>query len=213
MIFVFQNYVFSNIPKHSLNLKFKQIVPPTPIDPILADGNYVLNKCVVQKTQEFGNGMYMLDFNKEHSMTLSKFKDHIAKNHVSINGNIEDLFWKDILQRNTNAPIYAIDNKKSLYPDNWLYWRINSLSQNQSIIHQEDAELEGMNTSYLNYGMRFTSFAAHHEDSNLGSMNILHGGDVKTWYGVASKHALQFEQLINGSKPENIEKSRNHAAD
>lgn len=45
--------------------------------------------------------------------------------------------------------------------------------------------------------MRFTSFAHHVEDCNLGSINQLISGQPKFWYGVPSKYAKEVERLTS----------------
>lgn len=93
-------------------------------------------------------------------------------------------------------PTYAIDNKM-FYPDEWQYWGTNSLAQEFSMIHRIGVEHSDINTPFLNFGMQFTSFGIHHEDSNLTSMDIVHGGEPKTWYVVPSSNAVKLEQLFN----------------
>lgn len=55
--------------------------------------------------------------------------------------------------------------------------------------------ITGINTSYTNYGMYGTFFPMHVEDSNLASMNILHHGAPKTWYGVPAAMATKLEDI------------------
>lgn len=173
--------------------------------PKLVHSRFNLGNCVVQKTSKFGDStdMYILDYDVQKSMTVSKFKDHVAKNHVNTN-NVEDSFWCDILKRNSKPPIYPVEKDLSLYPDDWSYWRMNALTQNQSIIHQEGLDFKGINKSFVYFGMMYTAFGIHHEDSNLGSLNILHGGAPKTWYGIASSYASAVEQIVNGATPKDI---------
>lgn len=99
--------------------------------------------------------------------------------------DIEEAFWLDVEARSTSKssknPIYAIDNPISLYPSDWPHFNIGKLSPEPSFLHNDTLEVTGINTPYLNIGMRFTSFHAHVEDSNAGSFNILHTGAPKTW--------------------------------
>lgn len=112
----------------------------------------------------------------------------------------QDRFWS--ILRGTlhyEAPVYAIDNEKSLFPDSCLGWNLNKTTLKESIIHTPP-KIPGINTPYLNFGMRYTSFEIHCEDSNLGSINKLHFGGAKMWYAVPESHAEQLEKLIQKNK-------------
>jgi hypothetical protein len=43
-------------------------------------------------------------------------------------------------------------------------------------------------------GMCFSSFCWHNEDNYLYSMNYMHSGEGKTWYGVPSMYTPDFER-------------------
>lgn len=148
--------------------------------------------------------MYLLEFDEEKTMTYADFRSQAIIVPQIDQEMIENQFWTEMLERRM-IPIYSIDNMKSLYPVDWKYWGIHSLTRNQSILHQSVASpYPGLNTPYLNFGMRFTSFGMHHEDSNLASLNVLHGGYQKVWYGVPSLSTLKLERLVNGAKPRYI---------
>lgn len=136
-------------------------------------------------------------------MTLEAFQN-LANKHSS-NGPNENSFWEGISQRNHNTPVYAIDNEKSLYPNDWMYWGMNQLNSDHSIIHGTKYTFKGINTPYLNFGMQYTTFALHAEDSNLGSINVLHGGMPKLWYGIPFSNASKLEKLVKLWTPKNIQ--------
>lgn len=64
--------------------------------------------------------------------------------------------------------------------------------------------MPGINTPFLNFGMFGTSFGIHYEDGNLGSINILHGGQPKTWISVPSSQALKLEKCVQDNTPKTI---------
>ncbi|CAN4089379.1 unnamed protein product [Withania somnifera] len=57
-------------------------------------------------------------------------------------------------------------------------------------------EIPGVTEPMLYIGMLFSMFAWHVEDHYLYSINYQHCGAAKTWYGVPSHAALQFENLV-----------------
>lgn len=68
---------------------------------------------------------------------------------------------------------------------------MNEFDIKHSIIHSGIEIMEGINTLYVNIGMRFTFFPLHTEDCGLASLNILH-------MGVPRKNAQRFEDAIMG---------------
>lgn len=165
--------------------------------------DYILKTCVGQSVSELASGIYMINFGNPTSMSLKEF-GVLANTRIS-NAPNEDSFWEGILKRNGLAPVYALDNEKSLYPKDWLYWGMNQLNSDQSIIHGTEYKFKGINTPYLNFGMEFTTFGLHHEDSNLGSINILHGGMPKLWYGIPSSNAPKLEKMVKFATPRHIQ--------
>lgn len=57
-------------------------------------------------------------------------------------------------------------------------------------------EVPGVNTPMLYVGMTFSWFAWHVEDHDLHSLNYMHFGAAKTWYGVPRDAALAFEDVV-----------------
>ena len=59
-----------------------------------------------------------------------------------------------------------------------------------------------MTKPWLYFGMLFSCFCWHTEDHYLPSVNLLHAGAPKTWYGVPAAGAKKFERLLKQSVPE-----------
>lgn len=111
-------------------------------------------------------------------------------------------FWEDIERRSSVDainPIYGIDNEESLFPNEYKFWNLNKITSDVSIIHQT-SDMPGVNTPYWNIGMRYTSFGAHVEDSNLGSINMLLKGKQKIWYAIPESHAKSFADFVQQSE-------------
>ena len=54
---------------------------------------------------------------------------------------------------------------------------------------------------WLYLGMLFATFCWHKEDHNLYSINFLHHGAPKSWYGVPGAAAGRFERALRHSVP------------
>nr|XP_017217473.1 PREDICTED: lysine-specific demethylase REF6-like [Daucus carota subsp. sativus] len=57
-------------------------------------------------------------------------------------------------------------------------------------------DIPGVTSPMVYMGMLFTWFAWHVEDHDLHSLNYMHMGDKKTWYGVPQDSAAAFEEVI-----------------
>ena len=55
---------------------------------------------------------------------------------------------------------------------------------------------------WLYVGMAFSTFCWHTEDHFTYSVNYVHWGDTKTWYGVPSSDAKKFEEAMRQELPE-----------
>ena len=54
---------------------------------------------------------------------------------------------------------------------------------------------------WLYMGMLFATFCWHKEDHNLYSINFLHHGAPKSWYGIPGAAAGRFERALRHSVP------------
>ena len=55
--------------------------------------------------------------------------------------------------------------------------------------------------------MMFSAFCWHVEDHYLGSVNYLHAGAPKTWYGVPTEGADAFERAVKAVVPSLMEQA------
>lgn len=80
-------------------------------------------------------------------------------------------------------------------------WNLNTFKGGSILTGKK---FPGINTPFLNYGMYATYFGMHVEDSNTISLNTLHEGAPKTWYGIPASMATNLENL---SRSEIFEKT------
>lgn len=115
--------------------------------------------------------------------------------------DLERKYWKNITYI---APIYGADVSGSLTDTDVTVWNINHLGTILDYVNEDyGISIEGVNTAYLYFGMWKTTFAWHTEDMDLYSINYLHFGAPKTWYGIPPEHGRRLERLANGFFPGN----------
>lgn len=76
-------------------------------------------------------------------------------------------------------------------------WNLNNLPfLPPSVLRHIHEEINGVNVPWLYMGMLYASFAWHNEDHYLYSVNYMHAGEGKTWYGVPGRYAPEFEKAM-----------------
>ena len=82
-------------------------------------------------------------------------------------------------------------------------WNLNNLPVvPNSILKHIDMDISGMKVPWLYVGMCFSTFCWHVEDHWTPSINFLHWGEPKTWYGIPSTHAEKAETVMRESAVE-----------
>ncbi|KAM3872069.1 lysine-specific demethylase 5C [Diretmus argenteus] len=85
-------------------------------------------------------------------------------------------------------------------------WNLNVMPVlEQSVLCHINADISGMKVPWLYVGMVFSAFCWHIEDHWSYSINYLHWGEPKTWYGVPSAAAEQLEEVMKKLTPELFE--------
>ncbi|GAB2287452.1 hypothetical protein Dimus_021830 [Dionaea muscipula] len=85
-------------------------------------------------------------------------------------------------------------------------WNLNNLSRLPgSVLSYESADISGVQVPWLYIGMCFSSFCWHVEDHHLYSLNYMHFGAPKLWYGVPGKEAANLEQTMRKHLPDLFE--------
>ncbi|XP_042479657.1 lysine-specific demethylase JMJ705 [Macadamia integrifolia] len=153
--------------------------------------------------------------------TLQQFETkakHFEKTHLKKIGKkglsaleIETLFWKASVDKPLSVE-YANDMPGSAFvPINGKKWReageaatvgesawnMRGVSRAKgSLLRFMKEEIPGVTSPMVYIAMMFSWFAWHVEDHDLHSLNYLHMGAGKTWYGVPREAAVAFEEVI-----------------
>ncbi|XP_043723778.1 lysine-specific demethylase REF6-like [Telopea speciosissima] len=143
---------------------------------------------------------------------------HFEKTHLKKIGKkglsaleIETLFWKASVDKPFSLE-YANDMPGSAFvPINGKKWReageattvgesawnMRGVSRAKgSLLRFMKEEIPGVTSPMVYIAMMFSWFAWHVEDHDLHSLNYLHMGAGKTWYGVPREAAVAFEEVI-----------------
>nr|POE84862.1 putative lysine-specific demethylase jmj14 [Quercus suber] len=89
-------------------------------------------------------------------------------------------------------------------------WNLNNLPRLPgSVLCFEGSDISGVLVPWLYVGMCFSSFCWHVEDHHLYSLNYLHWGDPKVWYGVPGSHATTLEDAMRKHLPDLFEEQPN----
>ncbi|XP_063944173.1 lysine-specific demethylase JMJ18 [Daucus carota subsp. sativus] len=82
-------------------------------------------------------------------------------------------------------------------------WNLNNFPRLPgSVLCFEESDISGVMVPWLYVGMCFSSFCWHVEDHHLYSLNYLHWGDPKVWYGVPGTHASDLEAAMRKHLPD-----------
>ncbi|XP_069501351.1 lysine-specific demethylase 5C isoform X1 [Ambystoma mexicanum] len=102
---------------------------------------------------------------------------------------------------------FPMIGKNKLSPEEEAYalsgWNLNVMPVlEQSVLCHINADISGMKVPWLYVGMVFSAFCWHIEDHWSYSINYLHWGEPKTWYGVPSSAAEHLEDVMKTLTPE-----------
>ncbi|EMP37568.1 Lysine-specific demethylase 5B, partial [Chelonia mydas] len=116
-------------------------------------------------------------------------------------------YGADIASKEFGSGFPVRDGKIKLRPEEEEYldsgWNLNNMPvMEQSVLAHITADICGMKLPWLYVGMCFSSFCWHIEDHWSYSINYLHWGEPKTWYGAPGYAAEQLEDVMKKLAPE-----------
>ncbi|XP_072955153.1 lysine-specific demethylase JMJ18-like [Typha angustifolia] len=110
-------------------------------------------------------------------------------------GNFGSGFPKAPLSNKSESDRYALSG-----------WNLNNLPRLPgSVLSFESEDISGVLVPWLYVGMCFSSFCWHVEDHHLYSLNYMHFGDPKVWYGVPGDAAVKLEDAMRKHLPKLFE--------
>jgi len=125
---------------------------------------------------------------------------------------IEAEYWNIVENRNDNCRVnYGSDLDVSSHGSGFHIettnpWNLNLLpTLPQSLLRFLPEHVSGITIPMMYVGMVFSTFCWHVEDDYLYSINYLHEGAPKVWYGVNSYSCTQFEQVMKDALPDLFE--------
>ncbi|XP_004416115.1 PREDICTED: lysine-specific demethylase 5D [Odobenus rosmarus divergens] len=125
----------------------------------------------------------------------------------SIEEDVTVEYGADIHSKEFGSGFPVSNSKGNLSPEEEEYatsgWNLNVMPVlDQSVLCHINADISGMKIPWLYVGMVFSAFCWHIEDHWSYSINYLHWGEPKTWYGVPSLAAEQLEEVMKRLTPE-----------
>ncbi|KAL2619897.1 hypothetical protein R1flu_000102 [Riccia fluitans] len=85
-------------------------------------------------------------------------------------------------------------------------WNLNNIARlGGSVLAYENSEISGVLVPWLYVGMCFSSFCWHVEDHHFYSLNYMHWGSPKVWYGVPGQSASDLEKVMQKHLPDLFE--------
>ncbi|KAF8408758.1 hypothetical protein HHK36_004826 [Tetracentron sinense] len=188
------------------------------------------NVCVASDTDEkfgFHSGSdftlegfqkYAASF-KEHYFRLADANENINSGGVEVE-DIEGEYWRIVEKPTEEIEVcYGADLETGIFgsgfpkasslvtendSDQYVMsgWNLNNFPRLQgSVLCFEREDISGVLVPWLYIGMCFSSFCWHVEDHHLYSLNYLHWGDPKIWYGVPGSHASELEDAMRKHLP------------
>ncbi|KAI0287615.1 PLU-1-like protein-domain-containing protein [Russula brevipes] len=85
-------------------------------------------------------------------------------------------------------------------------WNLNNIPiLSDSLLRYIKSDISGMTVPWTYVGMVFSTFCWHNEDHYTYSVNFMHWGETKTWYGIPGDDAEKFEAAIKKEAPDLFE--------
>lgn len=191
-------------------------------------GDWRCPRCVVEEvskpTEAFGFEQAQREYSlQQFGEMADQFKvDYFHRPvHLVPTDLVEREFWRIVSSIDEDvtveygADLHTMDHgsgfptKSSLFllPGDQEYaessWNLNNLPLlEDSILGHINADISGMKVPWMYVGMCFSTFCWHNEDHWSYSINYLHWGEPKTWYGVPGSKAETFEKTMKSAAPE-----------
>ncbi|KAL1124667.1 hypothetical protein AAG570_001291 [Ranatra chinensis] len=207
------------------------VVPPL-VD--IPEEGWKCPKCVAAEVckplEEFGFAQAQREYTlKQFGEMADKFKSEYFKMPCTSipNSVVENEFWRvvssidEAVTVEYGADLHTVDHgsgfpKRNSEISNVTWEDIRKYSESNwnlnnfpvlkaSALRHISADISGMKIPWVYVGMCFATFCWHNEDHWSYSINYLHWGEPKTWYGIPGMLAEDFEKAMKSAAPELFE--------
>ncbi|XWS42575.1 hypothetical protein CRYUN_Cryun16bG0026100 [Craigia yunnanensis] len=158
---------------------------------------------------------------KENDVDMGGKMTILPEHHEPSVENIEGEYWRLVEKATEEIEVlYGADLETGVFgsgfpkkpsqvgfPSNEKYiksgWNLNNFPRLPgSVLSYESSDISGVLVPWLYIGMCFSSFCWHVEDHHLYSLNYMHWGAPKMWYGVPGKDAPKLEEAMRNRLPD-----------
>ncbi|XP_073805140.1 lysine-specific demethylase 5A isoform X1 [Danio rerio] len=192
-------------------------------------GDWRCPKCVAEECSKPREAFGFEQAVREYTLqSFGEMADHFKSDYFNMPVHmvptelVEKEFWRlvssidedviveygaDISSKDVGSGFPVRDGRRKLIGDEEEYaasgWNLNNLPVlEQCVLTHTSGDISGMKVPWLYVGMCFSSFCWHIEDHWSSSINYLHWGEPKTWYGVPARAAEQLECVMKKVAPE-----------
>ncbi|XP_074536938.1 lysine-specific demethylase 5C [Halichoeres trimaculatus] len=205
------------------------LLPPLTDPP---KGNWRCPKCVAEECKKPSEAFGFEQATREYSLqSFGEMADAFKADYFNMPVHmvptelVEREFWRlvssieedvtveygaDIHSKEFGSGFPMNNGKRKLTTEEEEYarsgWNLNVMPVlEQSLLCHINGDISGMKVPWLYVGMVFSAFCWHIEDHWSYSINYLHWGEPKTWYGVPSVAAEHLEEVMKKLTPELFE--------
>ncbi|KAG9160849.1 hypothetical protein Leryth_008674 [Lithospermum erythrorhizon] len=165
------------------------------------------------KAQYFGKNEYISDskilLQEQRDPSVEKIEGEFWRIVENPTEEVEVLYGNDLETGvfGSGFPKHP-DKVGSIYDMRYVKsgWNLNNFPRLPgSVLSYESSDISGVVVPWLYVGMCFSSFCWHVEDHHLYSLNCLHFGAPKMWYGVPGSAAQKLEVAMRKHLPDLFE--------
>lgn len=194
----------------------------------IPDGDWRCLSCIAEELKKPDEAFGFAQAERQYTLQeFGEMADTFKKDYFKMDSHCvstvlaEREFWKIVSCTDADvmveygADLHSMDHGSgfptkssiNLYPGDQEYvdsgWNLNNLPiLNGSVLRFINTDISGMTVPWMYVGMCFSAFCWHNEDHWSYSINFLHWGEPKTWYGVPGSSAELLEKTMKSATPE-----------
>lgn len=197
-----------------------------PKETVVPHGNWYCSRCKLEQVEEvMGDEPFGFEDGPKYTLTTfhtladsykQRWFSGCAQTSSPHNMGIEQEFWNIVeegLSMHDVQVLYGADLPTIKHGSGFAVdptdpysshpWNLNVMpTLPGSLLRHLERTVSGLIAPWLYVGMLFAAFCWHNEDNYLYSINYMHWGSTKTWYGVPGRSAEAFEAVMRASMPE-----------